>query len=289
MRAVIVVVLVVAVVASLSWYNGSAASGSLVEFASTAYGCTIDSQISLSIDISNSLPQGSAHDIPEGQQPLALVFRVRNSSYYESEKLSFALRFSEAFVDYLELNSAPGIVVRVDKIPPASEWQSSEVYFIPQFNGEPEAIRRVEELLKSPIMVQAMVSNNVDHLLVMPTVSLEKPAVSHPVAASMDTILGWVGDRVLVCRTNPQGLELEIRGPDGSSEPLGVGVLPKPLATPVWDSERRYLAYATAEHTVVVVDVTRATSKIIFNACDPTWTPLGLQVTYESIGRVIRF
>ncbi|KAF0194001.1 MAG: hypothetical protein FD169_2101 [Bacillota bacterium] len=40
MRADIVVVLVVAVVASLSWYNGSAASDSLVEVASTAYGST---------------------------------------------------------------------------------------------------------------------------------------------------------------------------------------------------------------------------------------------------------
>ncbi|MDP3486490.1 MAG: hypothetical protein Q8S19_00970, partial [Bacillota bacterium] len=102
-------------------------------------------------------------------------------------------------------------------------------------------------------------------------------------------VLGWVGYRVLVSVDNPQGLELELRGLDGSRELLGVGVLPTPLATPVWDNERRFLAYAAAGNTVVVVDVIKATSQVIRYACDPAWTPLGLQVTYESVGRVIRF
>lgn len=289
MRAVIVVTLVVAVVVSFSWYNGSAASDNLVEFASTAYRSTIDSHISISIDISNSLPQGSAYDIPEGQQPLTLTVRIRNSSYLGSKGLRFALRFSEAMVDYLELDSAPGIVLSVDAVPPISEWQSFEVYFIPEFNGDPEAIRQVEDLLELPIMVQAMVRNKVDHLLVMPTVNLDLPALSHAAAVSIDAILGWVGDKVLVGVDNPQGLELELRGPDGNSEPLGVEALPKPLAIPVWDDERRFFAYAAAGNTVVVVDSIKATSQVIRNASDPLWTPLGLQVTYEYVGRVIRF
>lgn len=288
MRVIVIVVLVVTVALSLSWYSGSAASGILLEFAATAYKSTIDRQISLSIDISNSLPQGSAYDIPEGQQPLTLTMRIRNSSHLESKGLRFALRFSEAVVDYLELNSAAGIVVSVEALPPVSEWQSSEVYFIPQFNGDPEAMQQVVKLLESPIMVKTMLPNSVDQLLVMPTVSLSLPAVPVAVETNIDPILGWVGDKVLVRVDNPQGLELELRGPDGNSAPLGVDVLPRPLSAPIWDSERRFLAYTASGSTVVVVDVFSITSQIIFFASDPVWTPLGLQVTYESVGRVIR-
>lgn len=288
MRVILIVALVVIVGVSLSWYSSSASSHSLIDFAATAYKSIIDRQISLVIDISNTLPPGSAYDIPEGKQPLTLTMRIRNSSHLESKDLRFALRFSEAVVDYLEV-SAGGIVVSVDTVPPVSEWQSFEVYFIPQFNGDPEATQQVAQLLGSPIMVQAMVHNKVDHLLVTPTVNLELPVVSDAVDVNIDPVLGWVGDRVLVSVDNPQGLELELRGPDGTSEPLGVEALPTPLSTPIWDNERRFLAYSALGNTVVVVDVVNVTSQIISFAGNPTWTPLGLQVTYESVGRVIRF
>ena len=214
MRAITVVALVVAVVVLLSWYNGSAAIRSLSEFSATAYGGLIESQISITIEISNSLPHGREFDIPEGHQPLTLMVRVSNSSLLPSRDIAVALRFSESVVDYLELDSVPGIVLNVGSLGPVSEYEHFELYSIPRFNGDPLAISQVAELLAAPVMVQAVVQRKQEHLLIFPTVNLALPVVSPPDAVNIDT---W-GDVILVSQSS--GLGLSVRNSNTGAETM---------------------------------------------------------------------